>query len=44
MWHPYQYDPVLAMPAGQVVVQRTIRRIGPITSDIEGLLNGGSLR
>ena len=27
MWHPYQYDPVLMVPAGQVVVQRTIRRV-----------------
>jgi hypothetical protein len=33
------YDPVLMVPAGQVVVvvQQTIRRIRPVTSHIEDL-------
>jgi hypothetical protein len=29
------YEPVLMVPAGQVVVQRTVRRIRPVASDIE---------
>jgi hypothetical protein len=37
MWHPRHTIRMLVVRAGQVVVQRTIRRIRPGTSDIEDL-------
>jgi hypothetical protein len=31
------YGPALVMSAGQVMLQRSIRRIRPVTTDIEAL-------